>query len=181
MKGEGAFAASGTCLVVEGQRHAWFGTGGADHARVFVGGSRSNLERRRDADFGGSSVIGALLLGISRSRQWHCGWRETTKCPTRPAPSPLGRRTVVARGRSPRARPAGYRLAVAYVPGTSQPTAVAVGPTGSDLSTDGGESWSPLGKAGFHAVGFAGPFDAGWGVGDNGLIARFRGSLAAKP
>ena len=56
--------------------------------------------------------------------------------------------------------PAGYRSAVAYVPGASQPTVVAVGPTGSDLSTDGGESWSPLGTMGFHAVGCSGPTDA---------------------
>ena len=34
-KGEGAFAASGTCLVVEGDRNAWFGTGGAAVSRVF--------------------------------------------------------------------------------------------------------------------------------------------------
>ena len=35
LKGEGAFAASGTCLIVEGERNAWFGTGGATVARVF--------------------------------------------------------------------------------------------------------------------------------------------------
>ena len=32
---EGAFAASGTCLVVSGERNAWFATGGARVARVF--------------------------------------------------------------------------------------------------------------------------------------------------
>ena len=32
LPGEGAFAASGTCLVVQGDRNAWFGTGGG---RVF--------------------------------------------------------------------------------------------------------------------------------------------------
>ena len=35
LPGEGAFAASGTCLVVQGDRKAWFGTGGAAVARVF--------------------------------------------------------------------------------------------------------------------------------------------------
>jgi photosystem II stability/assembly factor-like uncharacterized protein len=29
LPGEGAFAASGTCLYVQGERNAWFGTGGA--------------------------------------------------------------------------------------------------------------------------------------------------------
>src|SRR5690348_16594380 len=32
---EGAFAASGTCLIVRGKREAWFATGGAKAARVF--------------------------------------------------------------------------------------------------------------------------------------------------
>jgi photosystem II stability/assembly factor-like uncharacterized protein len=33
--GEGAFAASGTCLIVRGTREAWFATGGAGAARVY--------------------------------------------------------------------------------------------------------------------------------------------------
>ena len=35
LPGEGAFAASGTCLVVQGRNNVWFGTGGAAKARVF--------------------------------------------------------------------------------------------------------------------------------------------------
>ncbi|MBX3397102.1 MAG: glycosyl hydrolase [Gemmataceae bacterium] len=35
LEGEGAFAASGTCLIVRGERDAWFVTGGAKQARVF--------------------------------------------------------------------------------------------------------------------------------------------------
>ena len=59
------------------------------------------------------------------------------------------------------------------MPGTTKRLIVAAGPTGSDLSSDGGETWTPLGKMGFHAVGFAGPIDGGWGVGDDGTIARY--------
>jgi hypothetical protein len=64
---------------------------------------------------------------------------------------------------------------VAYVPGTQGRTLVAVGPTGSDFSVDGGESWSRLGTTGFHAVGFASP-SAGRAVGDDGLVAKFDGA-----
>ncbi|MCA1613827.1 MAG: oxidoreductase, partial [Acidobacteria bacterium] len=35
LAGEGGFAASGTCVAVYGERHAWFGTGGPAGARVF--------------------------------------------------------------------------------------------------------------------------------------------------
>jgi hypothetical protein len=61
------------------------------------------------------------------------------------------------------------------MPGTQGRTLVAVGPTGSDISVDGGESWKRLGTSGFNAVGFASQ-TTGWAVGD-GLIARFEGRL----
>lgn len=35
MDGEGAFAASGTCIAVQGKKNAWFATGGKSTARVF--------------------------------------------------------------------------------------------------------------------------------------------------
>src|SRR5262249_28075749 len=40
LKDEGAFPASGTCLVVQGERNAWFGTGGAKTSRVFRSADR---------------------------------------------------------------------------------------------------------------------------------------------
>ena len=39
MEGEGAFAASGTCIAVQGKKNAWFVTGGAA-ARVFLSGDQ---------------------------------------------------------------------------------------------------------------------------------------------
>ena len=50
LPGEGAFAASGTCLVVQGEGHAWFGTGGAKRpassARPTGGGPGRPTRRR---------------------------------------------------------------------------------------------------------------------------------------
>src|SRR5262249_56285595 len=40
LPGEGAFAASGTCLVTHGKDHVWFATGGAKTARVFRSSDR---------------------------------------------------------------------------------------------------------------------------------------------
>jgi photosystem II stability/assembly factor-like uncharacterized protein len=67
--------------------------------------------------------------------------------------------------------PGGYRSAVAFVPGARVRHAVVVGPTGTDESRDGGETWQRLGTTGYNAVGFAGPW-VGWAVGE-GVIARF--------
>jgi len=71
-------------------------------------------------------------------------------------------------------QPGGYRSAVTYVPGTQGRSLVAVGPTGSDISVDGGGNWRPLGTAGFHAVGFAGQ-TFGWAVGEDGRVAKYDG------
>ena len=65
----------------------------------------------------------------------------------------------------------GFRSAVAYVPGSAR-TLLAVGPSGSDLSTDGGWTWRVLPGPGFHAVSFAPRSPIGWAVGERGAIGR---------
>jgi photosystem II stability/assembly factor-like uncharacterized protein len=65
----------------------------------------------------------------------------------------------------------GYRSAVAFVP--SRPRmVVAVGPSGSDYSTDDGRTWHALPGPGFHAVSFAPRSAVGWAVGEAGAVAR---------
>ena len=180
--GEGAFAASGTCLVVEGDQNAWFATGGAGRARVFRSVDRGRTwtvhETPITADQASSGVI---LPRISRRSPRHRGRRRLQSTdPVRTRCGRDGRRRPHLE--PPKGKPpAGYRSVVAFVPGASPPTAIAAGPSGSDISTDGGESWRPLSALGFHAVAIAGAMDAGWGVGDNGLIARFRGVSTPKP
>ena len=62
---------------------------------------------------------------------------------------------------------------MAFVPGTAGPNVVTVGPSGSDLSLDGGKTWSKLDPPGFHALGFADLAGVGWAVGEGGRIAKF--------
>ena len=177
LEGEGAFAASGTCLVVQGSRDAWFGTGGAKVARVFHSTDRGESWSAHDTPIAAgnpSSGIFSLAFrneaeGIAVGGDYK---REDLAIGNVARTLDGGQSWTTTAGRGP----AGYRSAVTFVPGASAPTLVAVGPTGSDVSLDGGTTWSALGKLGFHAAGFAGPIDAGWGVGDNGRIARFHGS-----
>ena len=72
-------------------------------------------------------------------------------------------------------RLSGFRSAVAYVPGVSTPTLLAVGPSGADYSRDDGLTWTPVPGPGFHALAIAPiPLDGavGWAVGSNGRIGR---------
>ncbi len=71
--------------------------------------------------------------------------------------------------------PSGYRSAVACAADDAR-TLVAVGPNGTDLSTDGGDSWSRVSESGFHTLSFVPGTDIGWAAGSEGRIARWRGA-----
>jgi cellobiose epimerase len=178
LAGEGAFAASGTCLAVLGDRNAWFGTGSADVSRVFrsTDGGRSWTVHQTPIPAGNASSgifslafrtpsEGIAVGGDYRRPELGAGIVATT--------SDGGRTWTRPEGRGP----AGFRSAVVYARASAKPALLAVGPTGSDLSIDGGSTWTQLGNTGFHAAG-CGQSAAGWfAAGEGGSIARFTGKL----
>jgi photosystem II stability/assembly factor-like uncharacterized protein len=70
----------------------------------------------------------------------------------------------------------GFRSAVACVPPGR--TFVAVGPSGADVSVDNGRTWTAVTGPGFHAVSFAMRSSTGWAVGEKGSIARLSRPVA---
>src|SRR5579883_3133558 len=67
-----------------------------------------------------------------------------------------------------RIRTGGYRSAIAYI--ESRKTWIAVGTSGSDVSTDNGNSWRNFDSGHYNALSIAG--NDGWAVGPKGAIAR---------
>jgi hypothetical protein len=69
--------------------------------------------------------------------------------------------------------PKGYRSGSSFVPGTFG-TVIAVGPSGSDFSLDGGLSWTRFYDGSFDSVECAGhgPHAACWASGAKGAVAR---------
>ena len=65
----------------------------------------------------------------------------------------------------------GYRSAVAHVPDVPH-TVIAVGPAGADWSGDDGRTWRPIPGPGFHALSLAPRSRVGWAVGEKGAVAR---------
>ena len=172
LEGEGAFAASGTCVAVQGKMNVWFGTGGAATARVFRstdGGITWKVASTPITAGNASSGIFSIAFKDARNGVIVGGdYRKENEAGDNVATTTNGGFTwTLAKG----PRPSGFRSAVAYVPGTRGPMLVAVGPSGSDYSLDDGASWVSLGSMGFHAVSFAG-VDAGWAVGESGRIAK---------
>jgi photosystem II stability/assembly factor-like uncharacterized protein len=170
---EGAFAASGTCLVVQGDANAWFGTGGGASARVFRSTDRGRTWTVASTTIqAGIPSAGIFSLAFRDDRHGVAvggDYKSVDDSTGNVATTDDGGRTWTSAGKS---RPSGFRSAVAYVPDSSGSSMVAVGPSGADRSIDGGHSWSKMGDQGFHALGFGGSGQAGWAVGEDGRIAR---------
>lgn len=183
LPGEGYFAASGTNVTVWGTDHAWLGTGAADRARVLrttdrgrtwqladtplVAGSTSGIYSIAFRDASHGLVVGGnyeqardATDNIAMTDDGGATW-TLVRGPD-DAPSPLG----------------GFRSVIAWLPGTQ--TAVATGPAGTDVSTDGGRTWSRIDGPGFHTFGFAADAAVGWAAGSLGRIGKLAGFEEAK-
>ena len=66
--------------------------------------------------------------------------------------------------------PKGFRSAVAYL--ADRKLWIAAGPSGADVSTDGGKNWKPFDTGNYNAISFVSS-QAGWAVGARGRIAAF--------
>lgn len=170
-EGEGGFAASGTCITVQGRNNVWFGTGGPNGARVFRSSDRGRTWTVAATPLASGKAAGVFSLTFWNARNGIAVGGDYTKegdAAGNVAVTHDGGRTWKTIDAS---RPAGYRSGVARVSGESRLRLIAVGPSGTDYSLDGGRTWKQIGGNGFHAVSFAGA--AGWAVGENGNIARY--------
>jgi len=165
--GEAAFAASGSCIAVEGKNNVWFVTGGKA-ARVF----RSADRGRTWAVSNTPMISGQDSTGIfSVSFRDHLngvivgGDYKTPDSGDRTAArSTDGGITWRLADRAPK----GYRSCVEYVIGTQ--ALVAVGEKGCDYSIDDGRNWMSCGEEGYHSINIA-RSGLGWAVGSNGRIS----------
>ncbi len=175
VEGEGAFAASGTCIAVAGRRNAWFGTGGPNGARVFRSTDGGLTWAVTPTPLTSGKSAGVFSLAFRDARHGVAVGGDYTlesAIGNNAAWTDDGGQTWHLVGTK---RPNGYRSAVAFVYGTKGSLLVSVGPNGSDLSTDGGKSWRILNAEGFHSVSFSKLQKAGWAVGESGRISRYIG------
>jgi photosystem II stability/assembly factor-like uncharacterized protein len=175
IEGEGAFAASGTCLVIEGRKNAWFGTGGAARARVFRSTDQGLTWAVADTPImAGNASSGVFSLAFADARHGIAAggdYRKERESGDNLAHTSDGGKTWSFIGTT---RLRSFRSAVAFAPGTKGLGLVATGPGGSDVSRDGGATWTALGEDGYHAFGFARGTAVGWAAGEQGRVARYR-------
>jgi photosystem II stability/assembly factor-like uncharacterized protein len=172
LPGEGAFAASGTCIATEGKTNVWIGTTASRALRSTDGGETWQVATTpipRDQSSAGifSIAFRDRLNGIIVGGDYK---QESQARDNVATTDDVGRTWKLAKG-SP---PGGFRSAVAYTQGGSM--IITVGPSGSDYSMNGGASWKPISGQGYHALSFArsgARSGAGWAVGEGDRIAKY--------
>jgi photosystem II stability/assembly factor-like uncharacterized protein len=164
---EGAFAASGTCLVTYGDTDVWICTGGAKVARVLHSGDRGQSWTASDTPImSGTESAGIFSIAFrDRNHGLAVGgdYRKPVETGVCAASTADGGKTWTVID-----KPFPFRSCVAR----SKESWVVVGASGSDLSRDDGRTWSPVDRQGFNTVGFSSTGD-GWAVGPKGRLARF--------
>lgn len=178
LEGEGAFAASGTCLIVQGKNNAWFVTGGAGRARVFRstdGGQTWQVAETPIRTGNASSGIFSVAFrdahnGIAVGGDYR---QETEAVDNLAVTNDGGRRWSLVRDSGL----AGFRSAITWLTAS---TLLAVGPSGADYSANGGNNWRSSGTVGYHAFSLARNGKTGWAAGEDGRVAKFTSGTTGK-
>ncbi len=172
LEGEGSFAASGTCLMVQGENTVRIVTGAGGKSRVLKSEDRgeswtvvetpvvhgtpssglasvSFLDEKHGVVAGGEiakpdSSADAIAFTLDGGVTW----------------SPAGRTTYT-----------GAVYGISYVPSQPTPTLVAAGPKGLDYSHDNGQTWQSISTENYWSVAFASS-GKGWATGTDGKVHR---------
>ncbi len=168
--GEAGFAASGQCLVGSGPRDVWLATGGGARARVLHSRDRGLTWTAADTPIpAGDPARGVFAVAFrDRTHGLAVGgdYRADQASPQAAATTADGGRTWTPAAHPPPA----YRSGVTWLP-HSRTAALAVGPTGTDLTTDGGRTWRTLDTGSYDTVDCT-PDLGCWASGEKGRVAR---------
>jgi photosystem II stability/assembly factor-like uncharacterized protein len=173
LPGEAAFAASGTCLAIQGSSNVWIGTGGAARARVFRSTDRGRTWSVAETPVtAGTNASGIFSVAFADENNGIVVGGDYTK----PKGTSMNVAITADGGRTWRrpigSLPQGYMSGAAFVPTTGGRSVVAVGLGGTAISNDRGDTWTMVDTVGYNSVAFAAR-DVGWAVGPRGRISMW--------
>jgi len=160
---EAGFAASGECLTSHGH-HAWFGSGGSAQSRVFSSkdGGKTWQASVTPIPSGPTSGINGLAFRDDKHGIAVGGdFTAPTASPNAVAITSDGGKTW----KTAASAPSEYRSGVDWLHGH---IAIDVGLSGSDYSTDGGNTWTTFDKGSFDTVDCV--HKTCWASGANGRV-----------
>jgi photosystem II stability/assembly factor-like uncharacterized protein len=176
LQDEGAFAASGTSIVTQGTKYAWFATGGPAGARVFRTRDGDRTWSVAKAPLGGAKTAGIFSLAFADGKHGMAvggDYQKSKSTDHTIAMTTDGGRTWKA----PRRKTGlSYRSGVAAL---SDKLFMAVGTEGSDVSRDAGKTWEHFSDLSLNAV--AGRGGDIWAVGGKGVIVKLAEMPHEKP
>ncbi len=165
---EGAFAASGTCLITHGTKDVWFGTGGAKTARVVYSHDRGQHWKVSETPLPAGIESAGIFSIAFRDRDHGIivggDYRKSNGVGATAAVTADGGKTWTLID-----NPFPFRSGVAW----AHDRWVAVGTSGSHVSLDDGATWKMLDRQNYNSVAFTSTGE-GWAAGPNGRIARWR-------
>jgi photosystem II stability/assembly factor-like uncharacterized protein len=172
LPGEGAFAASGTCLfALKGTNDAWFVSGGGGKSRVFHTSDRGVTWTAAEAPLTAANASSGLFsIAFADARRGFVTGGDYKQ----PKFAGLNGARTEDGGATWSPAPisaTGFYSAVVPLPGAPSDW-IAVGLAGTAVSHDGGKTWAALDRAPFNAVAFSDP-NTGWAAGPKGTIVRF--------
>jgi photosystem II stability/assembly factor-like uncharacterized protein len=163
---EGAFAASGSCLVVQGES-IYFGTG-SPAARVFHSSDMGRTWTVTNTPIAsGKSTEGIFSLYAGPEILFAVGGDYND--PPRSDHVAAFSRDQGKSWQLTTQQPGGFRSAVVVLNGEA---IIVVGPTGEDISRDGGVHWEGIGSLSLNAIAVLDERNI-WAAGPKGTIARF--------
>jgi photosystem II stability/assembly factor-like uncharacterized protein len=188
LPGEASFAASGTCVATEGERHAWIATGGSTTARILATKDGGDTWNAYDTPLVSSPTAGGISVAFRDHRNGILGGGDlASNDQAATATSDDGGQTWTLTNKPP---VQGAIFCLAYVRGIrhgddeefneehehavvitteTQPNFIS---GEAAWTPDEGHTWFHLPEvSGFWAVAFADP-KAGWFVGNGGQILK---------
>jgi photosystem II stability/assembly factor-like uncharacterized protein len=168
LDGEGAFAASGTNVAMVGRDRIWVGTTKGRVLRSIDGGRTWSVHATPIATGDATGIFSIAFRDAAHGVVVGGNYQREGDAVDNFAISTDGGVTWT---RPPGRGLGGFRSAVAWLPGRPA-RLLAVGPTGSDWSDDGGHTWRPAGGDGYDAFSAAPAGTVGWATGAGGRIAR---------
>jgi photosystem II stability/assembly factor-like uncharacterized protein len=167
-EGEAAFAASGTCLLTYGRTGVYLVSGGSD-AHVFRSFTRGRTWVPSAPPFikgtPGSGIFSIAMFDNMNGVIVGGNYEKPNE-----AKDNLGFTNNDGVTWTLRTGLSGYRSAVAYL---DAQTIIAVGTNGTDVTSDGGKTWTKIGSEDLNTVAAKGK-RAVWAVGAKGMVAKLK-------
>jgi photosystem II stability/assembly factor-like uncharacterized protein len=171
LEGEFAFAASGQCITTTGQHDAWIATGGGVQARVLHSRDRGKTWTVSVTPLASSPSAGVFATAFRDKRNGIAVGGDFAN-PTNGVDALAFTRDGGRTWAEPSTAPQGYRSGVTWYPFLHS-VAIAVGPTGSDITIDSGRHWHQFDAGSFDTVSCTRD-GACWASGEQGRVATLR-------